>query len=294
VRRMVAGQVTEAARAADLARFALRRLARDRPGDDPGSALAVLAAAGARLRDQLLGPAVRHLGDGPVIVVPPGRLQAVPWALIPALGDREFTVAPSATSWLRARAIAPPSRRKVVLACGPGLASSGAEVPAVATLYEDVTVLAGREATAAGVLNALEGTWLAHIAAHGSFRADSPMFSSLRMQDGPLTVYDFEQLGRAPYRLVLPSCDSGTQAPAGADELLGLVSSLLQVGTAGVIAAIVPLNDQAVVPVMVELHRRLASGQNLAAAMSGVRQELSAADPGRRATAASLLALGAA
>jgi hypothetical protein len=27
------------------------------------------------------------------------------------------------------------------------------------------------------------------------------MFSSLRMHDGPLTVYDFEQLQRAPYRL---------------------------------------------------------------------------------------------
>lgn len=294
VRRMVAGHVTGAARAADLARFALRRLARDRPSDDPASAQAVLAAAGARLHDQLLGPAALHLGDGPVIVVPPGRLQAVPWSLIPALSDREFTVAPSATSWLRARAIAPPGRRKVVLACGPGLGTSGAELPAVATLYEDVTALAGKEATAAGVLNALEGTWLAHLAAHGSFRADSPMFSSLRMHDGPLTVYDFEQLGRAPYRLILPSCDSGAQAPAGADELLGLVSSLLQLGTAGVIAAIVPLNDRAVVPVMVELHRRLASGQNLAAAMSDVRHELRAADPVRRATAASLLALGAA
>ena len=228
-----------------------------------------------------------------MVLVPPGRLQAVPWSLIPALSDREFTVAPSATSWLRARAIPPPGSRKVALACGPGLETSGAELPAVATLYEDVTVLAGKDATAADVLNALEGMWLAHLAAHGTFRADSPMFSSLRMHDGPLTVYDFEQLDRAPYRLILPSCDSGAQAPAGADELLGLVSSLLQLGTAGVIAAIVPLNDRAVVPVMVELHRRLASGQNLAAAMSGVRQKLRGADPVQYATAASLLALGA-
>lgn len=294
VRRMVAGRVTEASRAADLAKFALRRLARARPGDDPASAVAVLAATGARLSDQLLGQAVRYLGHGPVIVVPPGRLQAIPWALIPALSGREFTVAPSATSWLRARSIAPPSRRRVVLACGPGLATRGAEIPLVATLYGDVTVLADKETTAVGVLTALEGTWLAHLAAHGSFRADSPMFSSLRMHDGPLTVYDFEQLGRAPYRMVLPSCDSGAQAPAGADELLGLVSSLLQVGTAGVIAAIVPLNDEAVVPVMVALHRRLGSGQNLAGALSGVRREVGATDLVRRATIASLLALGAA
>ena len=51
------------------------------------------------------------------------------------------------------------------------------------------------------VLGALDGAPLAHIAAHGTFRADSPLFSSLRMDDGPLTVHDFERLGRAP---VLP------------------------------------------------------------------------------------------
>lgn len=294
VRHLVAGRAADAARAADFARFALRRLARSRPGDDPSSAETVLAAAGARLQDALLGPAVRHLGDGPVVVVPPGRLQAIPWSLAPALSGREFSVAPSAAAWLRARSIAPPGRRKVALACGPGLVTNGAEVPAVAPLYDDVTVLTGERATAAGVLGAIEGAWLAHLAAHGSVRADSPMFSALRLHDGPLTVYDFEQLGRAPYRLVLPSCDSGAQAPAGADELLGLVSSLLQVGTAGVVAAVVPLNDEAAVPVMVDLHRRLSAGQDLAAALAGVRRGLRDGDPVRRATAASLLTLGAA
>ena len=162
------------------------------------------------------------------------------------------------------RSAPPPRHRHVTLARGPGLATDGAEVPVVARLYDDVTVLADSEATAEKVLHALDGAWLAHIAAHGSFRADSPLFSSLRMHDGPLTVYDFEQLHRAPYRLVLSSCDSGVLAPAGADELLGLVSSLLPLGTAGIIAAIVPLNDDAVVPVMVDLHRFIRSGHTMA------------------------------
>ena len=169
--------------------------------------------------------------------------------------------------------------------------TDGAEVPAVAELYDDVTVLAGHAATAQKVLYALEGVWLAHIAAHGTFRADSPLFSSLRMHDGPLTVYDFEQLARAPYRLVLPSCDSAVQAPAGADELLGLVSSLLRLGTAGIIAAIVPLNDYAVVPVMVDLHRHLRSGRTLAESLYRVRHALTG-DPLQLATAMSLVTLG--
>ncbi len=292
VRQFTAGRTSDAIRAAEFARFALRRLARARAGDDPDSAFAILKAAGPDLQEAVLGPAAGQLADCPVVVVPPGKLHAIPWAVLPALGDRVFTVAPSARAWMRAYAAHPPSRRRVTLARGPGLLTDGAEVPLVARLYDDVTVLSGSDATAGRTLAALDGAWLAHIAAHGRFRADSPLFSSLRMDDGPLTVYDFEQLRRAPYRLVLSSCDSGVLTPAGADELLGLVSSLLPLGTAGIIAGVVPLNDQAVVPLMVDLHRYLRSGQSLAESMHSVRSGRDG-DPSQRAAALSLLALGA-
>jgi tetratricopeptide (TPR) repeat protein len=292
VRQFAAGQTGDAIRAADFARFALRRIARSRPEDDMASALSILAAAGPRLQQALLGPAIRQLGDGPLVIVPPGKLHAIPWGLLPALRDRVVSVAPSATAWMRAHTAAEPQRHNVTLARGPGLASDGAEVPAVARMYNDVTVLAGTEATAEKVLYELDGAWLAHVAAHGVFRADSPLFSSLRMHDGPLTVYDFEQLRKAPYRMILSSCDSGALAPAGSDELLGLVSSLLPLGTAGIVAATLPLNDRAVVPVMVGLHRHLRAGRNLAESLCNVRRELSG-DPVQQATAASLITLGA-
>jgi hypothetical protein len=292
VRQFTAGRTDAAIRAVGLAGFALRRLARARPGADPASALAILDGTAPKLQDALLGPAAAHLGDGPAVVVPPSRLHSIPWALLPALRDRVFSVAPSAGAWLRAHTSAPPPGRTVTLARGPGLATDGAEVPLIAPLYADVTMLSGGQATAAQVLAALDGAWLAHIAAHGSFRADSPLFSSLRMYDGPLTGYDFEQLRRAPYRLVLPSCDSGVVAPAGADELLGLVSSLLPLGTAGVVASVAPLNDQATVPLMLDLHQRLSSGATLAESLCGVRRWASA-DPVLLAAAWSLVALGA-
>ena len=175
---------------------------------------------------------------------------------------------------------------------GPGLAGGGAEVPPLAALYDDVTVLSGAQATAGRVLADLDGAWLGHVAAHGTFRADSPLFSSLRLHDGPLTVYDFEQLRRAPHRLVLSSCDAGVLAPAGADELLGLAASLLPLGTAGIVAGVVPLNDAAIVPVMLTLHQHLCAGHGLAASLARVRQQV-AADPFQRAATASLIALGA-
>jgi tetratricopeptide (TPR) repeat protein len=293
IRQFAAGQVGDALKAANFARFALRRLASSRPGDDPASALAVLGKAGPALQQALLGQAVPHLGDGPVIIVPPGKLHPIPWALLPALKDRVISVAPSASAWMRAHQAPEPEHRQVVLARGPGLATDGAEVPLIAQLHDDVTVLEDAAATADKVLPALDGAWLAHIAAHGIFRADSPLFSSLRMHDGPLTVYDFERLHRAPYRLILGSCEGGVLAPAGANELLGLVSSLLPLGTAGIIAAIVPLNDEAVVPLMVDLHRHLRAGEGLAESIYHVRHELTD-NPVQHATAISLVSLGAA
>ena len=126
----------------------------------------------------------------------------------------------------------------------------------------------------------------------GDFGALQPGQRPVEVQHVGPTADDFEQLQRAPYRLVLSSCDSGVLAPAGADELLGLVSSLLPLGTAGIVAAVVPLNDQAVVPLMVDLHRHLRAGQTLADAIYSVRRGLSS-DPVQQATAASLITLGA-
>jgi hypothetical protein len=317
VRMFPVGPAADAARAVRFARQALRRMAHG-PAVSPDDAAvrAWLAALGERLDRVLLGDGGGHLGAGGVVIVPPGRLQAVPWGLLPRLRSRAVSVAPSATSWLRARradgnaseggdagagnAAGLPSGR-VVLVRGPGLASGGAEVPLLAADYgadvrngrcHALTVLGGGTATARGVLDAIDGAGLAHIAAHGTFRADSPLFSALRLDDGPLTVYDLERLRRGPRRLILSSCDSGIAAPAGADEVLGLASSLLPLGTAGIVASVVPVNDAAVVPLMTALHRELRGGATLPAALRSARLGLES-DPVAAATGWSFICLGA-
>jgi CHAT domain-containing protein len=119
------------------------------------------------------------------------------------------------------------------------------------------------------------------------------MFSSLRLADGPMTVHDVEQLGRAPYRLILPSCESGRLAPAGADELLGLASALLPLGTAGIVASVAQVGDRAAAPLMLALHRRLRSHVSLAAALRDARAEVGTSDPEVTAAGWSFIALGA-
>lgn len=165
-------------------------------------------------------------------------------------------------------------------------------MPALAAEYGGSMVLGDGTATAARVLEAIDGAWLVHIAAHGTFRSDSPLFSSLRMDDGPLTVHDFERLRRAPYRLILPCCDSGLLAPAGADELLGLTSTLVPLGTAGIIASVAPVNDQSAAALMIRLHRRLRDGGALSEALRDARGDRGD-DPVEVATGMSFLALGA-
>ncbi|HEY1343426.1 MAG TPA: CHAT domain-containing protein [Streptosporangiaceae bacterium] len=300
VRRFAAGTSEEAARVVRSARFALSRAALGPSASYPAAARDRLARLGEMLEQVLLGEAGDYLGDGDVIVVPPGRLHAVPWGLMPRLRTRAVSVAPSAASWLRARrAVAGQARDDaagpVVLVRGPGLASRGAEVPQLAADYAaggaGPVVLGDGSATVARVMSAMDGARLVHIAAHGTFRADSPLFSALQLDDGPLTVYDLERLRRGPRLLVLSSCDSAVAAPAGADEVLGLASSLIPLGTAGIVASVVRVNDPAVVPLMIELHRHLRGGASLAGALRDARRA-SGSDLVPAATGWSFIALG--
>ena len=284
VRRVRAGKLADAAADLRTARWALHRLAYAAPS----GLLTRLERLGRRLQQTLLGPAAEHLGDT-TIIVPPGRLHAVPWALLPALTDRAHFVAPSATAWLNARRAPRPSD-STLLVRGPG---KGSEVRALAALYPHATVLENGSATATKVLDALDGRSLAHIAAHGSFRADSPLFSAIHLDDGPLTVYDLQRLRRAPYRMVLPICESATLEPVGADELLGLTTALLPLGTAGIVAGLVPVNDQATATLMRALHQELRTGATTAEALVRARRT-TPDNPVDQATAWSFVALGAA
>jgi tetratricopeptide (TPR) repeat protein len=300
IRRFAAGRIEQASQEVSFAQFVLRRLARGRSVVSPAESYDQLAWLGQKLERTLFGEASGQLGDGNIVVVPPGQLHAVPWGLLPSLRSRAVSVAPSATSWLRARqAVAGDGQSAaagpVVFVRGPGLASHGAEVAQLAADYAGEVkplVLGDGTAKAARVLAAIDGAQLVHIAAHGIFRSDSPLFSALRLDDGPLTVYDLERLRQGPRHLVLSSCDSGILAPAGADEVLGLASSLIPLGTAGIVASVVPVNDLAVVPLMMALHRNLRRGAGLAAALRDARRE-SRDDPVAAATGWSFVCLGA-
>lgn len=283
VRRLHVGAATDATKAVDFALFSLRQAARGRRTQ--------LDVAGARLQRALLGSALDHVGDHRVVVSGTSALQGVPWGLLPGLAHRPVTSTPSARLWMRARSARPADPDRRVMLVGPGLGSGGAEVPAVAAQDPEVDVLDGADATVAAALAALDGAALAHVAAHGHFREDSPLFSSLVLADGPLLVHDLQRLQRPPHRVVLSACESGVMAPVGDQELLGLAAALLSMGTAGVVSSLAEVDDAATVEVMVALHASLRAGGGLGDALLAARRA-AADDPVLAATAASFTVLG--
>lgn len=279
--------------------FALRRLARGHgSGASLNVAVAAIGHAAERLDALLVDPLSHDVGDRPLVVVPTGALHATPWSLLPSCLGRGLTVTPCAALWLAATTAPPqsagPPDRSVVLVAGPGLPHGDQEVARLGRSYRGATRLAGRRATVDAVLGALDGAGLAHVAAHGRFRADNPLFSCLALDDGPLTVYDLETLSLAPEVLILSACESGLSLVRPGDELMGLAAALLGLGTRTLIASVVAVPDEQTATLMLDVHRHLRSGATPADALCRAQAAaVGGCDPRAIAAAAGFICFGA-
>jgi len=290
-------------------RFALGRLILGR--DSPASLLAAaeLLLRAARQTDVTIfgalaadlpepaAPTAPGAGLPEIVLVPTGSLHSMPWAIVPSLRGRAVSVAPSAALWLH-RAAAEPSTGHKVLVVGPGLERGGREVAAIESLWPGARILNGGDATASRVAATMRGASVAHIVAHGRFRADNALFSSLELADGPLTVYDLQEIGDPPQLIVLSACDAGRSEVQPGDELMGTVAALLSLGSQAVVAGVMPVPDEGTPEVMFDVHRRLAAGCGPAEALALTQAAhgLCALDPSELAarTERALAALAAA
>lgn len=269
------GAVADVPATIDALLFALRRLARPRAG--AASTTAAAAAAGAALatlHHRLVAPLSLD-ASAPVVVVPVGELQRIPWAPLHA---GPTTVAPSARVWLRTLTPAP-GRGRVALISGPGLPGAAAELAALRGVHPGAAVLTPPDSTCQATVDALRGASLAHLACHGRLRSDNPAFSALHLTDGPLTVHELSCRQRAPHQVVLAACESGAQVGFPGDEALGFVSVLLARGSAGVLASSLLVPDRQVLPLMTAVHEHLAGGATMASALARARRTLDPQDP---------------
>uniref|UniRef100_Q022I9 TPR repeat-containing protein n=1 Tax=Solibacter usitatus (strain Ellin6076) TaxID=234267 RepID=Q022I9_SOLUE len=113
-----------------------------------------------------------------------------------------------------------------------------------------------------------------HIATHGRFRADNPMFSAIRLGDGYLTLYDLLRF-RLPAELVtLSGCSTGLNVVAKGDELLGLVRGLLHSGARSLLLSLWDVHDRSTTELMQSFYTRFGADGDKAAALRGAMQEL--------------------
>ena len=276
--------------------FSLHRLNRIQGSDESRLAAAeMLYAFADELAEIVLPPIVAESFD-PVVIVPTAILHDVPWGLLPPLAGRSVSVNPSVSAWghaertLRERRGTLHDGIEAGFVAGPGLDFADVEVKHLAGGYVDPVVLVGEEATVAACRELLSRAELVHIACHGSFRRDNPMFSSLHVADGPLNIYDLESLPRLPVVVVLSSCSVANAKVVQGGSLLGLANAFTTLGAASVIAPLTPISDAAAVTVMDRLHREIVAGADPAAALAAATMTHDVADP----TAAAFIALGVA
>lgn len=272
-RLVVLGGAADVDREVEALRITLRALASSVERMAPA-----LVAACRTLLGRLHGLVVDPLGLDPaaeVVVVPVGPLQAAPWsALLPGA----VSVAPSASLWWRS-VTSPRRPGRAVLVAGPDLDAAVAEVDALAAVHPGAQVLVPPRSTSRAVRAALAGAAVAHLACHGRVRSDNPLFSSLLLADGPLTLHELDRRAAVPQQVVLAACDVGAGVVYPGNELLGFVGTLLARGARGLVASTTLVADAHVLPLMQDLHTDLAAGCSAAVALHAARARLDPDDP---------------
>ncbi len=202
----------------------------------------------------------------PLVAVPTTRLALLPWGMLPSRRGLPTTVAGSATAWAhRPRQAA--ARPAAVAIAGPDLPLAAEEVRRVSGLWNGTSTPPSRS-TAAGLREAFASADIVHVAAHGRHEQENPLFSSLRLADGPMFAHELANTGVRAAHVVLSACDVGRSTVRPGDEALGLTAGLLQLGATSVVAPVCRVPDHIAARTMVRYHRGLSRGLDAAESLA--------------------------
>ena len=226
------------------------------------------------LHDLLLRPLEERLGSRRLVVVPHQSLHYVPFhALFDGqtytIERREVCYLPSA-SVLR-HCFGTPRRpvRRALLVGVPDaqIPNVEAEVTVLANMFPESVLLVGQHASRAAVRDRVADVDVVHLACHGQFRPDNPLFSALRLGDGWLTVRDAYDLELDGKLVTLSACETGASAVAPGDELIGLVRGFFSAGAPSLLVSLWTVDDAATASLMADVYGRLRAGDSPATAL---------------------------
>ncbi len=199
-----------------------------------------------------------------LIIVPHGPLHYVPFQILHdgqkyLLERYELSYLPGA-SLLRYCSETQPGRNGL-LAVGHSVNGSLPytlqEAQSVADLWNGHAILE-EDATLAQVREAAPHSRILHLATHGEFRADNPLFSGLALADGWLTTLDVFDMRLQASLVTLSACQTGRSVIGGGDEILGLMRAFLAAGAASLITTLWTVEDRSTAWLMGSFYRKLA------------------------------------
>jgi CHAT domain-containing protein len=201
---------------------------------------------------RMLVEPVRALLKGDhLVVVPHGLLHCLPFHAL--FDGRQYLIdsctisyAPSARvyAFCQSRDDVPPNTSLIVGVDDPETPWISHEARHVAGVVENATLLLGPQATQAAVNELAPESGLVHIATHGVFRRDNPMFSSVRLADSHLSLYDLYKLPLQADLFALSGCGTGLNSIAAGDEGMGLARGLLYAGARSLLLTLWDVHDR--------------------------------------------------
>jgi len=273
-------------RLVDLWRLNLKMVAASAPSRQ-GALLANANQILHQLYRLLLDPVAPRLAEFPrLIIVPHGVLHYVPFqALVttPAtteqgagylLDQHEISYLPGVTFLLPTpRPQASGGLVALGHSYGGRLPQAGPEAQAIAALAQGHALIEAA-ATKAALRARIADAQILHLATHGDFRADNPLFSGLALADGWLSTLDIFDLRTHASLVTLSACQTGRNVVGGGDELLGLMRAFLAAGATSLVLSMWAVHDASTAHLMQHFYQTLFAGATKATALRTAQRAL--------------------
>jgi CHAT domain-containing protein len=233
-----------------------------------------------RLYELLVTPLCDALAPYPrLIVVPHGPLHYLPFHALHdgqsfLLEHHEISYLPGASLLRYCTETRPAASSELVLGHSYGgvLPNAPWEAKTVATILDGQIALE-EDATLTRLREMAPDCRVLHLATHGDFRPDNPLFSGLALADGWLTTLDIFNLPLKASLVTLSACQTGRNAVGGGDELLGLMRAFLCAGSASLLLSLWAVEDRSTAMFMETFYTRLTAGQTKGAALRQAQLE---------------------
>ncbi len=123
------------------------------------------------------------------------------------------------------------------------------------------------DATLEHLRSAAADCGLLHLAAHGLFRPEAPLLSSIHLADQWMAVQDVYDLDLKASLVTLSACETGLGHDEGGDEMVGLVRGFLHAGARSLLVSLWMVDDKSMTDLMIRFYTHWLAGKTKSQAL---------------------------